>query len=109
MLQKYVPSVLPTMYQEKNTFYKAWIMFVIVIYETMAKYIITPIVYVYSSTTLYVLGFRATAIKDGDLYKCGHTAAQHAILRQTHENKNRHVIIPVRNISMLTCDPRKHI
>jgi hypothetical protein len=102
MLQKTIPSVLPTMYQEKNTFYKAWIMFLMAIYQTINRYLVTPVVWIYSSSAL-LIGNGAT------VNKCGHTAAQHDILRKMYESKNMHVIIPVRNISMLSCDPRKHI
>lgn len=110
MLQKHIPSVLPTMYQEKNTFYKAWIMFLMAIYQTITRYIITPVVWIYSSSALLIINQTQKQIGNGaTANKCGHTSAQHDILRKMYESKNMHVIIPVRNISMLSCDPRKHI
>ncbi len=85
------------------------------IYQTITRYIISPIVYVYSSSALLIInqtqkqiGNGATAIKDNHFYKCAHTEAQHDILRKMYESKNRHVIIPVRNISMISCDTKKH-
>ena len=91
------------------------------IYYTLGRFInliISPIVYIYSSSLLMIINrsnkiiannHGAAAIKTDNLHQCGHTEAQHAILRKMHENKNIHVIIPVKNISMLPCDQKKQI
>lgn len=99
MLKKYREPILPTMIRPKykQTFYNSLMTFIIIIYDIVNNYVVYPVIYT-SLLTYKVIrntfnsnikkkqinGAAISNISDKTFF-CGHTDAEHIVLRHNHE------------------------
>lgn len=99
MLQKYREPILPTMIRPKykRTFYNSLMTFIMIMYDIVNNYVVYPVIYTSFLTYKVIkntfnfnikkkqINGAATSNISDKTFSCGHTDAEHIILRQNHE------------------------
>ena len=110
MLKKYRDPILPTMirHKRKQTFYYKFFTFIMIIYDFINSYIVYPIIYIAKFGTRIIhdapfltykvirnsfnLDIKKKQISGAAIpnildqtFSCGHTEAEHIVLRHNHE------------------------
>jgi hypothetical protein len=99
MLKKYRDPILPTMIRpkQKKTFYYSLMTFIMIIYDSINSYIIYPVLYtsfrtykvirnsIDSNIKKKIINGAAISNISDKTFSCGHTEAEHIVLRHNHE------------------------